>query len=417
MQLLASGLISPQADKPMYVEVGQFQADSIRAEHSAQNRRINVESKSVGISEKLRLYIHKDSLSKWTYEIPPLLVDKANLILDHPKNKIIVENISADLKNRKLSADSFRIENKIMRDSFFANQSYQKDYLSFRSGPIELHDFEIQKQEKDTGLSLKSLHIKNLFLMAERDKLRPEDTITLKPMFVDLVKKIPFPVIIDTLELESATIWHNVIAKKTAEQGTIYFTDITGWLSNIKNYHFKGDDMLRIRVNAKLMGKGNLTMRFRESYLDSLQGFYLSARMGKFEMPELNRILVPLILIKITKGYIDTMWLEAHANTILAFGQMQIEYQKLHVEKLDLREKKEGFISWLANIIVRTDNEKDGTIYVERLQNKSIFNYWARIALSGLLTNIRVASNKKNKKKYEEALIKYKLPPLLLDEE
>jgi hypothetical protein len=111
------------------------------------------------------------------------------------------------------------------------------------------------------------------------------------------------------------------------------------------------------------------------------------------------------------------MWLDAHANTILAFGQMQIDYRKLQVEKLDLKEKKQGFISWLANIIVRTNNEKDGTIYVERLHNKSMFNYWGRIALSGLLTNIRVASNKKYKKKYEEALIKYKLPPHLLDED
>jgi hypothetical protein len=163
------------------------------------------------------------------------------------------------------------------------------------------------------------------------------------------------------------------------------------------------------------MGKGNLTMGFRESYLDSLRGFYLSARMGKFDMPELNRILIPLILIKISKGYIDTMWMEAHANTILAFGQMQIDYRKLQVEKLDLKQKKQGFISWLANIVVRTNNEKDGAIYVERLSNKSIFNYWGRISLSGFLTNIRVASNKKYKKKYEEALIKYKLPPHLLD--
>ena len=89
---------------------------------------------------------------------------------------------------------------------------------------------------------------------------------------------------------------------------------------------------------------------------------------------------------------------------------MQIHYHKLKVEKLDAEQKKQGFISWVANIIVRTGNRgKTGTIYVERLQNKSKFNYWGKIALSGFLTNIRVASNKRNQMKYEAALKKNKL--------
>ncbi len=401
---------------PIQFYLQELGLDSLHFQQTGKDKKTTLDAGHVRFSDHL-IHVNKDSLIHMAYDRPDLDLTNTQVLLDNPKSTIMISNINADLKAKRVSIDSFSLTNKISRDSFFEAQEFEKDYITLRSGHFEINGFGIDKNKKDTGISIKRIDADHFFIMAERDKLRPDDTIAHKPMFTGLAQKIPFPIIIDTIALQRTTIWHNVIAKKTGEQGTIFFTDVSGMLLNIKNHQFVEDDSLRIRVNARIMGTGNLSMRFRESYMDSLQGFLLTARMGKFEMPELNRILVPLILIKITKGHIDTLWLQARANAILAFGQMQIDYRKLHVEKLDLQQKKQGFISWVANIIVRTNNAKDGTIYVERLQNKSIFNYWGRIALSGLLTNIRVASNRMYKKKYELALRKYDLPAHLLDED
>lgn len=401
---------------PIRFYLRELGLDSLHFQQAEKDKKKTLDAAHVRFSDHL-IHVNKDSLIHMAYDLPDVNLTHTNVSLDNPKSRIIFSNINADLKAKRVSLDSFSLVNKISRDSFFAAQEFEKDYITLRSGHFEINGFDIDKNKKDTGISIKRIDADQFFIMAERDKLRPDDTIAHKPMFTGLAQKIPFPIIIDTIALQRAIIWHNVIAKKTGEQGTIFFTDVTGSLLNVKNHQFLEDDTLRIRVNARLMDKGALYMRFRESYMDSLHGFLLTAKMGKFEMPELNRILVPLILVKITKGHIDTLWLQARANEILAFGQMQIDYRKLHVEKLDLQQKKQGFISLVANIIVRTNNAKDGTIYVERLQNKSIFNYWGRIALSGLLTNIRIASNRMYKKKYELALRKYDLPAHLLDED
>jgi hypothetical protein len=339
------------------------------------------------------------------------------VLMENKARLIQFSNVNANLPARSFSADSFRLQPKMSRDSFFASQPIEKDYITVSSGAIQATAVNLIKDSRDTGFAINKLSLDHFFIKAERDKRNPDDTVLYKPLLVKMIQKIPFHFAVDTLALQSSTIWHNVIAEKTGEEGTIFFTDVNGSVYDLRTFRINKQDTLRIRVYAKLMDKGNLHMRFRQSYTDSLQSFLLAARMGKFDMPDLDRILVPLARIRIARGEIDTLWLEANANVMFAFGSMEIDYRKLHVEKLDKNEKKQGFISWLANIIVRTRNRKEGTIYVERLQDKAIFNYWGKIALSGLLTNIRVVSNKKNKKKYEAALKKYQLPRYLSDED
>ena len=401
---------------PLYFSINQFEADSLHFVMEKNGRKTELESQRIGITENTLVYLNKDSLLHTLYDSRSLVIQGTDLSLDNPKQSIRFYHIVANLPASTFGLDSFSLVNKMSRDSFFADQLIQKDYITIRSGAIRATDVNLVKAEKDTGITINRLSLDHFFIQPERDMRRPVDS-TFKPLLTGMIQKIPIHLVLDTVFLQDAAVVHNVIAAKSGEEGKIFFTGINGWISNVKTFRFKDDDTLRIRVYSKLMGKGNLYMRFRESYRDSLQGFLLTARMGKFWMPDLNPVLVPLTMIKITKGQIDTLWLQAHANDLMAFGSMQINYRKLHVEKLDKQQKKQGFITWLANIIVRTSNHKAGTIYVERLQDKAIFNYWGKIALSGLLTNIRVASNAKYKKKYEAALKKYQLPPHLLDED
>ncbi|HMH31409.1 MAG TPA: hypothetical protein VK543_00175, partial [Puia sp.] len=417
LQTTIFDLHKPASSKLAHFNINKLILDSLHFEQEKKDNKTVLDSRLIALTDNTPVATDKDSILNTIYGMPSLELQGTSVLLDNKARVIQFMNVNANLPAKSFSADSFRLQPKMDRDSFFATQPIEKDYISVSSGPIQASTVNIIKDNKDTGFAINKLSLDHFFIKAERDKRRPDDTILYKPLLAKMIQKIPFHFAVDTLVLQNSTVWHNVIAEKTGEEGTIFFTDVNGSIGDLRTFRINNHDSLRIRVYAKLMGKGNLYMRFRQSYSDSLQGFLLAARMGKFDMPDLDRILVPLTRIRIARGVIDTLWLQASANDLLAFGSMEIDYRKLHVEKLDKNEKKQGFISWLANIIVRTRNRKKGTIYVERLQDKAIFNYWGKIALSGLLTNIRVASSKKNKKKYEAALKKYQRSPHLLNEE
>ncbi|HEX5668468.1 MAG TPA: hypothetical protein VFX73_06665, partial [Chitinophagaceae bacterium] len=208
-----------------------------------------------------------------------------------------------------------------------------------------------------------------------------------------------------------SVIWHNVIDEKTEKEGTIFFTEVNGTVTNNRNFDIQKDDSIRVDLTSKLMSRGQLRFLFRESYEDSIQGFLMSVRMGGMEMQELNRLMIPLNSVRVDKGMIRDVSMRVKGNDHFAFGSMDMNYQNLKVSVLNEQNKKKGIVSWLANILVRGRNSKTGIIYTERLKDKSVFNFWSRISLNGLMTNLGVRKNGKQVRKFYRGLEKYELPP------
>jgi hypothetical protein len=56
--------------------------------------------------------------------------------------------------------------------------------------------------------------------------------------------------------------------------------------------------------------------------------------------------------------------------------------------------------------------EKTGTVFTERIRQKSFVNYWVQIILSGAMTNTRIRKNSKQEKRYQKALKRIQVPEL-----
>jgi hypothetical protein len=137
----------------------------------------------------------------------------------------------------------------------------------------------------------------------------------------------------------------------------------------------------------------------------------MAVRMGGMEMQELNRLMIPLNNVRVDKGLIRSVAMRVKGNEYFAYGSMDMNYNNLKVSVLNEQNKKRGIVSWLANIFVKSRNNKTGIIYAERLKEKSVFNFWSRISLNGLMTNLGVKKNGKQVKKFYKSLEKHDLPP------
>jgi hypothetical protein len=328
-------------------------------------------------------------------------------------------NADYSYANQTLSLDSFTYHPTQPRDSVIANAAFQKDYITFRSGPVQLAGFDLQKYSKDSALIAESITVTEPVVTVYRDKLPPFRAGTIKPLPVDVIKNISLPVSVGRINIENGQLFYTEKNAKSRAEGTLLMTNISGNLSNIKNRNLEEDDSLSLSLNAFLMDSALINLRVKESYADSLSGFLMSLRMRPTTLSFLNPVLAPLTNVVIRSGTIDSLQLRAIGNENLSLGEMNMFYRNLRIRLVkDGNKDSSSFLrnvaSFLANtfVIRKNNNGRTGIVYFERLRDRSFFNYIVKMTFSGMATSIGVKSNKKYLKQYKSKLKEQNLPPI-----
>jgi hypothetical protein len=358
----------------------------------------------------------KDSLKKLVTSLPHLRMEIGHFMYEKHSRTLVAEKLKVDADKKKISFDSLNWISNISRDSFFAAMQYQTDLIQMKTGPGTVQGYRMSDLGVDTIWHVDAFSLSAMDLLVERDKRKPADSISYRPMLTGILMNLPFKFTLGRIDLTNSRIRYNEISDKTGKEGSIWFTAMDATVRNIRNMNLTEKDSLRINARTKLMNEGDLRFSFRQSYTDSLQGFFMLARMSKMDLNALSPLLFPLFNLRIDKGVADSLWLQVKANDYLAFGQMELDYRNLHLSLLRDNGRKKGMTSFLLNSLLRNQNEKSGIVYRERLRNKSIFNYWGKIALSGLLTNMGVQRDKKALKKYHKEITVLDLPEDLFAE-
>jgi len=130
-------------------------------------------------------------------------------------------------------------------------------------------------------------------------------------------------------------------------------------------------------------------------------------------------MLEPLVSAKITSGRVDTIRLNAIGREYVAHGKMKMYYHDLKAQYLQkgdasLKTLKTRLINFAANdLILRHNNKKGyGEVYAERVRERSVINYWLKMAISGMMSSTGVKSNKKQENRYKKSIKKLNVPEI-----
>ncbi len=330
------------------------------------------------------------------------------------QHSLTVYNPSVSTAYSVISFDSLDMTPIITRDSFWRSYPFEKDYMTLKMGAVQLHNWKAEGWGDSTTFSAQRMSTNDISFLTEKDKTRGPDTVKYRPLLAKSFLGVPFSFSIDTIQISNGFLRHNVIPEKTGREGTIYFTGMNGNLYNVKNYNYALNDSLRFRIHSQLMGQGDLQVGFRQSYIDTLQGFWLRAIMGNMELSALNSLLTPLASVKVDRGRTSSMLLLVEGNDYLAYGSMDLRYNNLRLSLLKNGENKyflSKFVNSLLNLFVRTkDNQRKNVVFQERLRSKAIYNFWGKIALNGLLANLGIKHDKSQRRKYQKQIKGKKLP-------
>ncbi|TXI14559.1 MAG: hypothetical protein E6Q66_05480 [Pedobacter sp.] len=217
------------------------------------------------------------------------------------------------------------------------------------------------------------------------------------------LKRLPINIQLDTVKWNDSKISYSEYNPKSQRKGTVFFDQLNGKINHVTNNitALQHDRFCNATTTGLLMGIGRMNTTFRFDLLDPKGAFVFSGGVGKMNARILNPALRPLALIKISKGFIDSIHFEGNGNTDQCKGKLIARYSQLRIgflekDTISPKLKWKALASMYTNIlIIRSENPSndDGLLQTSsflyrRPMHASFFNtIWKGISM-GLMDNI-----------------------------
>jgi hypothetical protein len=322
-----------------------------------------------------------------------------------------------DAADNRLSFDSLAVVPLASREAFIAGRPYQTDYITFHSGPLQLNGFNRQRFEEEGFLEARAIQVQRPQITIYRDKRPPFPGGINKPLPTNKLQQLSFPVQIGQVQLLNGLVAYTELNDKTNEEGIITLTNLNATIANIRNRNIGPTDSLQLRMDALLLDSAQLSLQLRESYADTLAGFVMQLRMRPTSLSFLNPVVAPLSSVNIVSGTVDSLYLNAIGREHMALGEMHLFYRNLRIKLVQFGDNRKpkallAVVSFLANnlIIRKNNNGRKSLMYLERLRDRSVFNYIVKMTMSGIVSGVGIKNNKRILKRYHKDLERLQLP-------
>jgi len=413
--------ISRPAEWKWAATIQNVKADDFTIDSLGKNKT-NLAIKTFSLNELHLNSANYKTPGKFIHESPDFTVKDFSGDFFNNKTFLQWNNMMYSYPEKIFTIDSLIANPSSDRETFIASQKFQKEYMTLKTGRISITGFDPGIYIKDSSIKANLFSIDKATLNIYHDKRLPTKEGVIKPLPAQLIKSIPFPVSIDTLKYDSLDLIYTELNDITMQAGTVPVNRLYGIIFPVKNTGLTSIDTLNIRANGYLLDSLWMRLRIRESYDDSLAGFFVSLRMRPASLNRFNNFLPQLSSVRIKTGVLDTISMRAIGMDYLSFGEMKAYYRDLRVDflKKNYEAKKvflRGLVTFIArNFIIKKNNKsRTGRVFFVRNRERSIINYIFKMAMSGLASSTGAKNEKKLLRKYKRELQLRNLPPLEYD--
>ncbi len=311
------------------------------------------------------------------------------------------KHISFCYSKNQLELDEVVFKNTLNKIAFTKKQRYEKEWFHVDIQKISLSTPNTLHWVEGGYLNINKLKIDRPHMLVYKDKRLSDPPFVEKHLPSYLVRSIPFPLLIDTIEINHGRIRYQEIVTTGKTPGEVKFTQLY-----LKAYHFTNIDSLlkkypffMVSVSTMFLDKAPINIHFKFPIQNHRDKFYVEGTIKNLEAYELNNLLSNMAFVEFKKGYIHALSFHLVADKDSAIGTLDAHYTNLHINMLDTAElfhhnkhKRKKFIGTLANTLLKKNNIPNtkhyvqGKIHVARPKNKSIFNYLWTSVKSGLIT-------------------------------
>ncbi|MEO8823245.1 MAG: hypothetical protein ABI366_06680 [Ginsengibacter sp.] len=308
------------------------------------------------------------------------------------------DGISINSLQRALHIRSFKIVPYTSEKKFANAFHFQKDRYDLSLTGLTLKNIDMNSL-LDKKIEASELFIDRADAKVSRDLHKPlkkESKVGNYPS--QMLMKMDQPINIKNIKIKSAYVEYRENEKVSDSVGVVKFTNASFNISNVTNIPeaIQKNNEMNIAFSANALGVIPLTGNFK-FILGSKSGDFLANGYGKgFDAKGLNKVSIPMALVKITAGKIHSLEFHFKGNNAKASGTFLMNYEdmKIDVLKRDIgtkKIKKRGLLSLAANLLV--ENKNSGTAVnaeFDRDIYKSFFNLVWKTLFAGMKETLGV---------------------------
>lgn len=249
--------------------------------------------------------------------------------------------------------------------TFAKRDELNKPRMELSLDSVWLTGIDIHKLWKEKRLLADSAYIsKGRFDLAKDKRYQLENVSKIGQSPAQQLMKVNQPFSIKTVKVKSVDLSYAQISDKNARQGKIDFKNIRGTLRNVTNDTTllrRNKDMTADLV-GNVYGNGTLSAFFTFDMLSKAGNFSYKGGLSAMTVNPYNKILEPLLNIRLAEGNIEKITFDMHGNDAKNWGKFTFDYNHLKVDVLKDPEKgsgKKGILSFIANQFFINDSNPD----------------------------------------------------------
>jgi hypothetical protein len=248
-------------------------------------------------------------------------------------------------------------------------------------------------------LFARSFVLSNLFVEGFRDFRLPKVRKDLK-MPQDLFREMAFRMKADTIHIRNMQIRYQEHRDLSVSPGVIVFSGINGRIYNLCNDSaaLAREPLTRINLRGKLADKASMNVSLSLKISDRSNRHTGSGNMGSLNAVELNSMLEPITPLRIRSGVVHKAEFAFTADNRGSSGSIKLLYDNLKLgnsEKLARQPLGLKTLTALVRnrlVVKRSNPGKSGeepctgTIRMDKDPQKSLFNFWWKSLLTGIVS-------------------------------
>ncbi|MCF6352416.1 MAG: hypothetical protein L3J06_05350 [Cyclobacteriaceae bacterium] len=291
--------------------------------------------------------------------------------------------------------NNFKLKPAYSQKKFSEINAVQKQWVAITLDTFKITDIQFEKLVQHGELEINKITLVNANVGLFKDKSKPAPPFKKQLLPASALRNIKINLSIDTIEVKRSRIIINEKSKISGQVSTLSFNKLNAQVYGFTNDSTKlsVNNYLSVYAQAKIMNAAPVNFEAQFNLLSTNDTHTIKAKVGSVQMNVFNKVLEPMMLVVVKSGKIVSLNYQYTANDTEAHGVLDFEYKNVKLEVLHKVEqtKKQGFMSFAANTVIKSHNLKgeknysQGVIKVQRVKNKNVFPYLWDTVQSGIV--------------------------------
>lgn len=344
------------------------------------------------------------SANKINFEINTIRVDSASVKQNIPINYKnysfecdslfyqVDEFYHITAKSIKNNDTSFTVQNfkfvpEYNRAQFTQKVPKEKDLFNLKAEKIDVKNLDWGFINDSLYVHSDNVILDKVYANIYRNKI-PEDDLSTKKLYNELLRSLNFDLKVKKLELKNAVIEYEEQINFEKPSAMVSFSKFYATITNINSPINKHKlPLVNIDVQCLFMKAAPLKVKWSFDVMDRNDSFTISGHLQNIKSEQLNKVTKGLMNAT-TSGNLKEVIFKFKGNKEKSWGTFEIDYDDLKVDiyKKDGK-KKNKLVSALGNLIVKSDSNdklKKVDVGVDRIKEKSFYNLLWRTVEDGL---------------------------------